>query len=145
MPLSFEGVFIEDINLIFSGGKVVKATARKGEESLRKLLETDDGIKQLGEIALVPNSTPISETGHLFFNILIDENASNHIALGRAFRFCLEGGELMSHEDFAASGGNDSLAHIDCLIGSAEMDIDGLREDGTSEPIMRGGEWAFSV
>lgn len=145
MPLSFEGVFIEEITLTFSGGKVIKATSKKGEESLHKLLATDDGIKQLGEVALVPHSSPISQIGKIFYNILIDENASSHIALGRAYKFCLSKGKSMSQDEFAAAGGNDSLAHIDCLIGSEQMDIDGIGEDGGLEPIMRDGEWAFDV
>ncbi len=145
MPLSFGGVFIEEITLTFSGGKVINATAKKGEESLHKLLATDDGIKQLGEVALVPHSSPISQIGKIFYNILIDENASSHIALGRAYKFCLSKGESMSQDEFAAAGGNDSLAHIDCLIGSEKMDIDGIGKDDEMEPIMRGGEWAFDV
>lgn len=145
MPLSFEGVFIENITLTFSGGKVIKATAKNGEESLHKLLATDDGINQLGEVALVPHSSPISQIGKIFYNILIDENASSHIALGRAYKFCLSKGESMSQDEFAAEGGNDSLAHIDCLVGSGLMDIDGIRNDNELEPIMRGGEWAFDV
>jgi aminopeptidase len=145
IPRSLEGVFMEQITLTFSQGRVVKATARKGEESLRRLLETDEGIKHLGEVALVPHSTPISNTGLVFHNVLIDENASNHIALGRAYRFSLENGEAMSDEEFAEAGGNDSLGHVDCMIGSGEMDVDGLKEDGTAEPIMRKGEWAFDT
>ena len=114
-------------------------------EELHKLLETDEGASRLGEVALVPHSSPISQSGLLFYNILIDENASNHIALGRAYKFGLENGEVMSDDEFAAFGGNHSLIHIDCMIGSGEMDVDGLTEDGTGEPLMRGGEWAFDV
>lgn len=116
-PLSIEGGVIKDIVLTFVGGRVAKATAMKGEDSLLKLLETDEAISRLGEIELVPHSTPISQTGLLFYNILIDENASNHIALGRAYRFSLEGGEALSDEEFSAAGGNQSLGHYDCMIG----------------------------
>lgn len=144
-PLSLEGVLIEDVTLTFSAGQVIDATARRGQRRLLRLLDTDEGIKRLGEVALVPHSTPISGTGLIFHNILIDENASNHIALGRAFRFNLRGGEAMSDDEFAEAGGNDSLAHIDCMIGSDEMDVDGLKEDGAAVPIMRDGEWAFDV
>jgi aminopeptidase len=144
-PLSYGGSLVEDFSLTFSEGRVVKATAKKGEESLHKLLETDEGASRLGEVALVPHSSPISQLGLLFYNILIDENASNHIALGRAYEFGLEGGEAMSGDEFAAAGGNHSLIHIDCMIGSGEMDVDGLTPDGTAEPIMRGGEWAFGA
>lgn len=145
MPLCIDGVFVEGITLTFSEGKLIKATAKKGEASLQKLLATDDGIKQLGEVALVPNSSPISQIGKVFYNLLIDENASSHIALGNAYKFCLEKGKSMSPEEFRTAGGNDSLAHIDCLIGSEKMNVDGVRDDGVTEPIMRNGEWAFDV
>lgn len=144
-PLSFGGSLIEDFSLTFSEGRVVKATAKKGEESLHKLLETDEGASRLGEVALVPHSSPISQSGLLFYNILIDENAASHIALGQGMRFNIEGGEAMSDDEFTAVGGNHSLIHIDFMIGSGEMDVDGLTEDGTAEPIMRSGEWAFEV
>jgi len=145
MPLCIDGVFIEGITLTFAEGTIIKATAKRGEESLHKLLETDEGIKQFGEVALVPHSSPISQIGKIFYNLLIDENASCHIALGNAYKFCLVNGKSMSTEEFKAAGGNDSLAHIDCLIGSDKMNVDGVREDGVQEPIMRGGEWAFDV
>jgi aminopeptidase len=142
-PLSYGGVLIEDFNLTFAGGRVVKVTAKKGKAVLQKLIETDEGSARLGEVALVPHSSPISQSGLLFFNSLFDENASNHLAIGRAYRFCIAGGAGMSDEEFAAAGGNDSLAHVDFMIGSAEMDVDGLTHDGIAEPIMRAGEWAF--
>ncbi|MFC2053804.1 aminopeptidase [Chloroflexota bacterium] len=144
-PLSFGGSMIEDFSLTFSAGRVVKASAEKGEESLYKLLETDEGASRLGEVALVPHSSPISQLGLLFYNILIDENAASHIALGRGLRFNIEGGEAMSDDEFAAVGGNHSLIHIDFMVGSGEMDVDGLTEDGKTELIMRGGEWAFEA
>lgn len=144
-PLSTGGALIEDVVFTFSEGKVIKATAKKGEERLRKLLEVDEGILRLGEIALVPHSSPISQTGLLFYSILIDENASNHIALGRAYRFSVESGASMSDTEFAAVGGNSSLGHIDFMIGSGLMDVDGLKIDGTAEPIMRDGEWTYEV
>jgi len=141
-PLPVE-VVIEDFSLTFSKGRVVKATAKKGEKMLNKLLEIDEGMSRLGEIALVPHSSPISQSGILFYNILIDENASCHIALGRGYRFCMKNGEKMSDEEFMTAGGNVSLNHIDFMIGSGEMDIDGITEDGNAEPIMRKGEWTF--
>ncbi|GAG34696.1 unnamed protein product, partial [marine sediment metagenome] len=112
---------------------------------LEKIIETDKGASQLGEIAFVPHSSPISQSGMLFYNGLIDENASNHIALGFAYKPSLKKGKEMSDEEFMAAGGNSSLIHIDCMIGSGEMDVDGMLEDETSEPIMRKGEWAFDV
>ncbi|MCK4450855.1 MAG: aminopeptidase [Anaerolineae bacterium] len=144
-PLSYGGVLIEDFSLTFADGRVVKASAAKGEEVLRKLIETDEGASRLGEVALVPHSSPISQSGLLFYNTLIDENAANHIALGEALRFFMEGGEAKSDDEFAAAGGNYSLIHVDFMIGSGEMDVDGLTEDGTAEPVMRGGEWAFET
>jgi len=143
-PLDVD-VVVEDFSLTFSKGRVVKVTAKKGEKMLNKILEMDEGMNHLGEIALVPHSSPISQSGILFYNRLIDENASCHIALGRGYRFNIENGDKMSDEEFMAIGGNVSLSHVDFMIGSGEMDIDGILEDGTSEPIMRKGEWAFDV
>ena len=120
-------------------------SAKKGEANLQKLLETDESASFLGEVALVPNSSPINQTGILFYNTLFDENASCHIAFGNAYRSSIQGGDDMTDEEFAAAGGNKSLVHTDFMIGSAEMDIDGLTSDGSKEPIMRQGEWAFEV
>lgn len=142
-PLSYGGVLIEDFSLTYEQGRIVKVTAKKGETVLKKLIETDEGSARLGEVALVPHSSPISQSGLLFYNTLFDENASNHIAIGRAYRFCLEGGVDMTDEEFAAAGGNDSLTHVDFMIGSGEMDVDGLTAAGAVEPVMRNGEWAF--
>ena len=142
-PLSYAGVLIEDFSLIFEGGRVVNVTAAKGEQVLKKLIETDEGAARLGEVALVPHSSPISRTGRLFFNTLFDENASNHVALGRAYRFCVENGTGMSNEEFATAGGNDSLTHVDFMIGSNQMDIAGITASSDTEPVMRAGEWAF--
>ncbi len=142
-PLSYGGVLIEDFSLTFAGGQVVKVMAKKGEVVLKKLIETDEGSARLGEVALVPHSSPISQSGLLFYNTLFDENASNHVAMGRAYPFCVENGPQMTDEEFAAAGGNDSLAHVDFMIGSAEMDVEGITQDGATEPVMRAGEWAF--
>ncbi len=145
MPLSYGGTLIEGFSLHFENGRIVRVSAQKGETVLRKLVETDEGAARLGEIALVPASSPIARRGHLFYNTLFDENASCHIAIGRGYRFTLEGGEKMSEEEFAQHGGNTSLVHVDFMIGSPEMDIDGIRQDGTPEPLMRKGEWAFEI
>jgi aminopeptidase len=144
-PLSYGGSLIEDFTVTFENGRVVNVTAKKNEAILRKLVDTDEGSARLGEVALVPASSPIARRGHLFYNTLFDENASCHIAIGRAYRFTLTGGEELTDEEFNAAGGNTSIAHVDFMIGSPEMDIDGLREDGTREPVMRSGEWAFDV
>lgn len=144
-PLSIAGVVVEDFTLTLEGGRVVKATAKKGERALQDHLETDHGAASFGEIAIVPHSSPISQSGRLFYNILYDENASNHIALGNAYRFSMQGGETMSEEDWAAAGGNQSMIHTDFMIGSGAMDVDGILPDGTREAVQRGGEWAFEV
>jgi len=144
-PICIAGGIIEGAVLTFSRGKVIKASAKKGEENLHKLLEADPGHRQLGEIALVPHSSPISQSGLIFYTILIDENASSHMALGSAIRASLEEGVSMPDEEFSAAGGNLSTGHLDVMIGSGEIDVDGVLPDGTSEPLMRGGEWAYDA
>lgn len=142
-PLSYNGTLIEDFTLHFRDGQVVNAEANKGNAVLQNLLDTDEGARSFGEVALVPHSSPISQSGLMFFNTLYDENASCHFALGRAYRFTLENGVPMSEEDFRAAGGNTSLVHVDFMVGSETMDIDGITAAGNREPVMRGGEWAF--
>lgn len=144
-PLSYAGALIEGFSLTFEKGRVVNFHADKGEEYLRNLVETDEGSRHLGEVALVPHRSPISQSGIMFFNTLFDENAASHLALGRALQFNLENGPELSEEAFAAAGGNQSLQHVDFMVGSGEIDIDGICEDGTREPVMRKGEWAFEV
>jgi aminopeptidase len=144
-PLSYGGSLIEDFTVTFENGKIVKVTAKKNEALLQKLVDTDEGSTRLGEVALVPVSSPIAQRGHLFYNTLFDENASCHIAIGRGYRFTLTGGEELTDEEFNAAGGNTSLTHVDFMIGSPQMDIDGIKEDGTREPVMRAGEWAFQA
>ena len=144
-PLSYGGSLIEDFSLTFKEGRIIKVSAKKNEAILQKLVNTDEGSTRLGEVALVPASSPIATRGHLFYNTLFDENASCHIAIGRAYRFTLTGGEELTDEEFIAAGGNISLTHVDFMIGSPQIDIDGVREDGTREPVMRQGEWAFNV
>jgi aminopeptidase len=144
-PLSYGGNLIEDFSVTFENGRVVRVHAKKNEAILQKLVETDEGSTRLGEVALVPASSPIAKRGHLFYNTLFDENASCHIAIGRAYRFSLIGGEELTEEEFVSAGGNVSLTHVDFMVGSPEMDIDGVREDGTREPVMRAGEWAFDA
>ena len=144
-PLYLSGSYIEDFKLVFSEGKVREATAVVGQEHLDRFIKIDDGTSRLGEIALVPHSSPISQSGLLLYNRLYDENASCHVALGKAYRPCLKNGENMSDEEFMAAGGNNSIAHIDFIIGSGEMDVDGITKDSKVESIMRKGEWAFEV
>lgn len=144
-PLSYGGALIEDFSVTFENGRIVKVNAKKNESILQKLVGTDEGSSRLGEVALVPASSPIARRGHLFYNTLYDENASCHIAIGRAYRFTLSGGEELTDEEFSAAGGNNSLNHVDFMIGSPHMNIDGIKDDGTREPVMRQGEWGFDV
>lgn len=144
-PLSYAGTLIEDFSLTFAAGRVTGVQAAQGESVLRDLIATDEGAARLGEVALVPHGSPISASGMLFFNTLFDENAASHLAVGRAYAATLQGGEEMEEEAFAAAGGNQSLVHVDFMIGSGDLDVDGLLADGTAEPVMRKGEWAFSV
>ena len=144
-PLTYGGSLIEDFSLTFENGRIVKVHAKKNEAVLQKLIDTDEGSRHLGEVALVPASSPIAQRGHLFYNTLYDENAACHLAIGRAFRFTLTDGVELTDDEFNAAGGNTSLNHVDFMIGSPQMDIDGITEDGTREPVMRQGEWAFEV
>jgi aminopeptidase len=144
-PLSYGGTLIEDFQVTFENGRVTKVSAKKGESVLKKLVDTDEGSHRLGEVALVPASSPIAKRGHLFYNTLFDENASCHIAIGRAYRFTLTGGEELTDEEFISAGGNVSLNHVDFMIGSPHMDIDGINKDGSRTPVMRQGEWAFKI
>jgi aminopeptidase len=144
-PLSYGGILIEDFQVTFEKGRVVKVAAKKGEAVFQKLVDTDEGSHYLGEVALVPASSPIARRGHLFYNTLFDENASCHIAIGQGYRFTLAGGEELTDAEFMSAGGNVSLNHVDFMIGSPKMDIDGIKEDGSVEPVMRQGEWAFDV
>jgi aminopeptidase len=117
-PLSYGGSLIEDFSVTFENGRIVRVNAKKNEAILQKLVATDEGATRLGEVALVPASSPIARRGHLFYNTLFDENASCHIAIGRAYRFTLTGGEELTDEEFNAAGGNTSLTHVDFMIGS---------------------------
>jgi aminopeptidase len=140
-PLSHQGTLIEKIAVRFEGGRVVDAKASAGQEVLQRMIDTDDGARRLGEVALVPHSSPIASSGLLFFNTLFDENAASHIALGQAYSTCVKNGDSLSPEELAGKGANDSLIHVDWMIGSAELDIDGITASGTAEPLMRRGEW----
>lgn len=141
-PLSHQGTLIDNIQVRFEGGRIVEAKASKGEAVLNKVLDTDEGARRLGEVALVPHSSPISASGILFYNTLFDENASCHIALGQCYSKCFLNGASLSQEQIKAQGGNSSLIHIDWMIGSDKVDIDGIRTDGSKVPVMRQGEWA---
>lgn len=142
-PLSYGGNIIDNFKITFKDGRVTEVSAEQGEEVLQRLIDTDEGAKHLGEVALVPHASPISQSGLLFYNTLFDENASNHFALGSAYSFCLEGGKTMAREDLEKHGLNQSITHVDFMVGSEEMDIDGINDDGSSEPVFRGGNWTF--
>ncbi|NSZ15245.1 aminopeptidase [Agrobacterium vitis] len=141
-PLSHQGTLIDNIQVRFEAGRIVEAKASRGEEVLNKVLDTDEGARRLGEVALVPHSSPISASGILFYNTLFDENASCHIALGQCYSKCFLNGASLTPEQIKAQGGNSSLIHIDWMIGSDKVDIDGVKADGTTVPVMRKGEWA---
>ena len=142
-PLSYGGNIIDRFSVTFENGKIVGVKAEEGEEILKRLVDTDEGSHYLGEVALVPVNSPISQSNVLFFNTLFDENASNHLAIGSAYAFCIEGGKKMSSEELKENGLNESITHVDFMIGSTEMDIDGITADGKSEPVFRSGNWAF--
>lgn len=142
-PLSYGGNIIDQFTLTFEKGRIVKVEAKEGEEMLKRVVETDEGSHYLGEVALVPHESPISQSNILFYNTLFDENASNHLAIGSGYAFNVEGGKSMTAEELASHGVNSSITHVDFMIGSAEMNIDGIHKDGTTEPIFRNGNWAI--
>ncbi len=141
-PLSYQGTLIDNIAVRFEEGRIVEAKASRGEEVLNKVLDTDEGARRLGEVALVPHSSPISKSGLLFYNTLFDENAACHIALGQCYSKCFLDGAKLTPEQIAAQGGNKSFIHIDWMIGSDKVDIDGVHTDGRRVPVFRKGEWA---
>ena len=141
-PLSYQGTLIDRIAVRFEQGRIVEAKAARGQEVLNKVLDTDEGARRLGEVALVPHSSPISKSGLLFFNTLFDENAACHIALGQCYSKCFVNGTSLTPAQIAAQGGNTSFIHIDWMIGSDKIDIDGVYADGRRVPVFRKGEWA---
>jgi len=139
-PLSYQGTLIDEIKVTFKEGKIIEAHASKGEEVLQKVLNSDEGARRLGEVALVPNSSPISQSEIIFFNTLFDENAASHIALGQCYTKCFKDKNLSS-EEVKSNGGNSSMIHIDWMIGSEQVDVDGINLEGKSIPIFQKGEW----
>ncbi len=142
-PLDYNGKLIENFWLRFEDGRVVDFDAEKGKEALSQMISFDEGASYLGEVALVPYDSPVSQSGVLFLHTLYDENAACHLALGRPYPENLEGGVDMSKEELAAHGANDSMLHEDFMIGTREMSIDGIREDGTAVPVFRHGNFVF--
>ncbi len=141
-PLSYGGTVIEDFSVTFDQGRAVRVSAARGQAVLQQLVDTDPGAARLGELALVPHSSPVSQSGLLFYNTLFDENAASHVAFGSAYKFTLTGGDALSDDDFERAGGNRSGVHVDFMIGSGDLDIDGVTTNGAAEPLMRRGEWA---
>ncbi|MGX4645334.1 aminopeptidase [Holzapfeliella sp. JNUCC 80] len=142
-PLSYSGQLIEGIKVTFKDGQITEITADKGQETLEHLIQTDDGAKSLGEVALVPYSSPISQSQIIFFNTLFDENASNHVAIGAAYPFTIENGTKMSPIELRQNGLNVSQTHVDFMVGSDKMNIEGISTDGPRFQIFKNGEWAF--
>jgi aminopeptidase len=144
-PLSYGGTLIDGFTLRFAEGRIVEATADRGETVLRQLVATDPGASRLGELALVAHRTPVAQSGLLFYNTLFDENAASHIAVGAAYKFTLANGQTMEDDTFEGAGGNRSGVHVDLMIGSADVDVDGVQQNGVAEPLMRRGEWTTEL
>ncbi|PFA67041.1 aminopeptidase [Bacillus sp. AFS015802] len=142
-PLAYNGNVIDDFSLTFVDGEITEVSAKEGEEILKKLILTDEGAAYLGEVALVPHRSPISDSGVLFFNTLFDENASNHLAIGSSYPTCIKDGNILSDEEREEKGLNESVVHEDFMIGSATMNIDGVCRDGRKIAIFRNGNWAI--
>ena len=140
-PLSYQGTMIDKISVRFEGGRILEAHAAQGEQVLQRMIEADEGARRLGEVSLVPHSSPIASSGLLFNNTLFDENAACHVALGQAYSNCVEGGDHASPEELATCGANESLIHVDWMIGSDLIDVDGITANGDAEPVMRQGDW----
>jgi aminopeptidase len=142
-PLSYAGVLIDGIRVRFEAGKIVEASATHGQDAFLRLLDTDEGARHIGEVALVPHKSPISSSGILFNNTLFDENAACHIALGAAYPFTLSGGIGMNKDELDVNGANDSIIHVDWMIGSGQISVQGERANGILEPIMANGDWVL--
>jgi aminopeptidase len=144
-PLSYAGTLIENFTMRFEAGRIVQVAAQRGEGILKQLIDTDPGSARLGEVALVPDNSPVAQSKVLFYNTLFDENAASHVALGSAYKFTISGGETMSDEEFERAGGNRSATHVDFMIGSSQLDIDGVLANGRTEPLMRRGDWVRNL
>lgn len=142
-PLNYGGTLIENFSLTFKDGKIIDFSAESGEEALKNLINTDEGAKYLGEIALVPYDSPISNSNILFYNTLFDENASCHLAIGQAYPSCIEEGDTFNKQQMEEAGMNDSLVHVDFMFGTKDLDITGIDSYGREEKIFKNGNWAF--
>ncbi|HDB6121794.1 TPA: aminopeptidase [Staphylococcus aureus] len=142
LPLSYNGTIIDQFKLMFKDGEIIDFSAEKGEAVLKYLINTDEGSRRLGEVALVPDDSPISNRNTIFYNTLFDENAACHLAIGSAYAFNIQGGTEMTVEEKIASGLNDSNVHVDFMIGSSDLTIYGIFEDGSKELVFENGNWA---
>jgi aminopeptidase len=143
MPLSYKGELIEDFSVTFKDGRVSQVKAKRNQHLLEQMVNMDEGARMLGEVALVPFESPIRQSGVLFYNTLFDENAACHLALGRGFTNAIVDYEKYGKEDFARLGINESMIHVDFMIGSRELNIDGYTHDGRRVAIFKHGSWAF--
>ena len=143
LPLVNNGSIIEDIRFTVREGRIVEAKASRGEDVLNAAIAVDDGARYFGEVALVPYDSPIRSSGLLFYNTLYDENASCHLAFGEAYPECIRGGESMTKEELKAHGLNDSVTHVDFMVGTADLSITGMTHDGKEVPIFRDGNFAL--
>lgn len=143
LPLSYQGNLIENFSVTFKDGRAVSCKAEHGQELLERMIAMDEGAAMLGELALIPHDSPISNLGILFYNTLFDENASCHVALGKGFPETLEGFENITSDEAHAMGINDSVIHVDFMVGDGKMNIDGITADGKTIPVFRNGNWAF--
>ena len=141
-PLVYNGNVIDTFHLVFKDGKVVEAHAETGDDVLQKLVAIDEGAGRLGEVALIPYHSPISLSNILFYETLFDENASCHLALGASYPTCLAGGAEMTKEETEQAGLNDSMIHVDFMVGSPDLSITGIKADGSKVPIFLNGDWA---
>lgn len=141
-PLIYRGNLIDEFSLTFENGRIVDYSAKVGYDTLKGLVETDDGAHYIGEVALVPYESPISLSNILFYETLFDENASCHLAIGRAYQTNLKGGANMTKEELSENGANDSLVHVDFMFGTSDLNISGVKKDGTIVPVFVNGNWA---
>ena len=143
LPLVHNGNIIEGFHFVIQDGKITEARAEKGEDILKAAISEDEGASRFGEVALVPYDSPISNQGILYYNTLFDENASCHLAFGEAYPECIRGGETMTKEELKAHGLNDSVTHVDFMVGTADLSITGTTHDGKEVPIFRNGNFAL--
>ena len=142
-PLNYSGNLINNFSFTFKDGKIIDFTAEEGYDALKELLDTDEGSRYLGEVALVPYNSPISNSNILFYNTLFDENASCHLALGKAYPSCIKGGEEMNDEELINASSNISLTHVDFMVGSKDLNIIGVTHDGKEIQVFKDGNFAF--